>query len=97
MGHRLKAQGKVMSPQIRDVAPGRPVMHFALVSQDDKGNQTWHSCAAWGDVAQRLWSGCEEGTMIQVEARVVSRPIGMGEDRRIITENIVSEFKILKA
>lgn len=91
----LRAIGKVMSPQVREIAKGRPVMRFALVERSKDGGNTWHTCVAWGDTAAKM-SSLVEGDMVEVEARTVTRSYtGSGGDRRIVTEQVVSSFKDL--
>ena len=97
MKRTLKAWGKVMCPEVKYIAPSRPVMRFALVEQDKEGKQTWHPCAAWGDTAAKM-SRLSEGDMIEVEAKTVTRPfMGKMGTRRIVTEHIVHSYKQLHA
>jgi len=94
MSRNLRTWGKVMSPEVKYLAPGRPVMRFALVENNDSGT-TWHSCVAWGDTALKM-ADTQEGDMIEVEAKVVTRSfVGKGGARRIVTENIVTAYKQL--
>jgi single-stranded DNA-binding protein len=91
----LRTHGKMMSPQIKYIAPGRPVLRFALVAVSE-GTSTWHSCVAWGNTAEKM-STLEEGDMIEVDAKSVTRSFtsSIGA-RRTVTEYVVSTFKTLK-
>ena len=94
---RLRAQGKIMSPQIKELSPGRPVMRFALVEMDREGKQTWHSCAAWGGMAAKMSRLCE-GDMVEVVARSATKSFtGVTGTRRTVTEYIVETYTLLKS
>jgi hypothetical protein len=92
MKRTLKAQGKIMSPQTKELAPGRPVMRFALVEQTPEGT-TWHNCAAWGAMAHKMCH-LQQGDTVQVQAKAVTMT-HVGAMRRTTTQYIIETFKEL--
>jgi hypothetical protein len=88
----LRAQGKILSPEVREMAPGRPMMRLGLQLMDQDGNITVHPCVAWGDMASKL-SRYNEGDIVEVVARPSTNTrIG----RKPMTEYIITEFTLLK-
>ena len=88
----LRAQGKIVSPHSRDIAPGRPVMKFALRTMDHEGTTTMYPCVAWGEVAAKMGK-FDEGDMVDIIARTVTRTF---PGQKPTTEYVVSEYKLLK-
>jgi hypothetical protein len=87
----LKAQGKILSPRSRDMAPGRPVMLFGLQVMREHGTEVL-SCSAWGGVAGKL-AHLDEGDMVEVFARPQTQTrVG----RKPTTTWVVTEYKLLK-
>jgi hypothetical protein len=89
----LKTQGQILSPQVRDMAPGRPIIRFGLRTMDREGATAVHPCVGYGEVAHKL-SRQTEGDMVEVVARLVTNTrVG----RKPLMEYIVTEFTLLKS
>ena len=87
----LKAQGKILSPRSRDLAPGRPVMLFGLQVWRE-GTTEVLSCSAWGGVAGKL-AHLNEGDMVEVWARPQTQTrVG----RKPTTVWVVTNYELLK-
>jgi hypothetical protein len=86
----MTTTGKIVSPDIREVMPGRSVMRFGL-----KTPEGILSCVAHGGTAQGIARDTHEGDMVWVILRPTHRSFRVGGERRVMTENIVTDYKVL--
>ena len=86
--------GKILSPDLREVMPGRHLMRFGLRVMNKDGTRLL-SCVAHGATAQALALDTQDGDMVLVVARETHRSFRVNGERRVMTENIVTDYKVL--
>ena len=90
----IHAQGKVVSPQLREVMPGRPILRFALERMHE-GRKSLLGCSAWGATAQAMLRDCPEDTMVFVTLRPQHRVTRVQGERHTLTDHLVQDYRVL--
>lgn len=91
-------------PEIREIAKGRLVARFSLMTKDRYVNMDganvedtqWHTIVAWGSVADQVHKFLRKGSCIHLQGRLVHRSYTAkdGITKRYMTEIVMSEFTL---